>query len=96
MEADFPEKDKKRALRRHHRQRMIRKAKTIFHKYWSWGNTYTQHELERKANKEADNLAICSCWVCQHHEPSIQEKSIDITTKEELEEINEETETKVS
>lgn len=85
---DFPVKNKNRAKRRHHRQRMLQKAKRIFNKYWSWGVNYSKAELNKKANKEADNLAICSCFMCQYHEKSLKEKAEEIKFKEQLEEVN--------
>lgn len=47
------EKDKKRALRRHHKQRM--KAKAI--------RVYYFHTPEN-AIKHADHLKVCSCYGC--------------------------------
>jgi len=44
-------KDRKRARRRHDRARMIARARRV--RPWS-----------KVPQKEADNLAMCSCWMC--------------------------------
>ena len=44
-------KDAKRARRRHDRARMIARAK----RFYPW---------QRCPQKLADNLAVCSCWMC--------------------------------
>ena len=48
-----------RALRRHHRARMKRRAQTVLKK---WG--YPDHTDARDVGRHADNLAICSCHMC--------------------------------
>ena len=51
---------KSRAMRRHHRDRMKRKARRIFHGYWGWTEAN-----ERHIGMYADNLAFCACEACQ-------------------------------
>lgn len=45
--------DTKRALRRHHKNRMKSKAKKVYH--WL---------TEKQAIKAADHLKTCSCYMC--------------------------------
>lgn len=60
------EKDKKRALRRHHKQRMKNKAIRVYY-----------FHTPETAIKYADHLAICSCYGCgnqrQYVGPPIRE-----------------------
>ena len=54
-----------RALRRHHRRRMVDKARALFTR---WGED--EERVARNAPKFADNLAWCSCYSCgnpRHH-----------------------------
>lgn len=48
-----------KALRRHHRQRMVNKARALFTR---WGED--EERVTRNAPKFADNLAWCSCYSC--------------------------------
>lgn len=50
---------KGRALRRHHRQRMVEKARALF--TW-WGED--EERIRRNAPRFANNLAWCSCYSC--------------------------------
>ena len=50
----------KRALRRHHRARMIAYAREVTGRFWG----FTPDELRRKAVRIRDHLAACSCWMC--------------------------------
>ncbi len=75
-------KDTKRALRRHHRQRMIARARRIF--------TFRGHsgeDLERRARLNYDHLQRCSCWMCGHRRKwngsTVQELRWNQKSKEE-------------
>lgn len=50
-------KSTKRALRRHHKDRMKDKAKSVL-KFWF------KEPTESEVGKHADNLAVCSCEQC--------------------------------
>lgn len=45
-----------RAIRRHHKERMKRKAAWVGRARWDWPDI--------PVGKYADNIAICSCWMC--------------------------------
>lgn len=49
-----------RALRRHHRQRMRRKAERIIRS----NSIYDPKNMFLRIRKTADNLQICSCYGC--------------------------------
>ncbi len=51
----------KRALRRHHRNRMLCKARRIM-RLWRIPESFQEQNIVRLA----DNLAFCSCWMCQN------------------------------
>lgn len=53
----------KRALRRHHRARMIAHAEKIQRRWWGLHEP-TPEELRQAAVRLADNLAWCSCYSC--------------------------------
>lgn len=53
-----------RALRRHHRVRMIERAKFVVRRWFGWTDRLSEDELHRRAAKVADNLAVCSCRAC--------------------------------
>ena len=52
----------KRALRRHHKARMKRRAKRLYERI------FRGVDIERYGNKElehyGDNISVCSCWMC--------------------------------
>jgi hypothetical protein len=48
-----------RALRRHHRQRMVNRARALFAR---WGDD--EERIRHTAPRLADNLAWCSCYSC--------------------------------
>jgi hypothetical protein len=54
-------KDMKRALRRHHRERMIARAMRSFKVVW-----LPQEERRQWALRFYDNLQRCSCPLCGH------------------------------
>lgn len=49
-----------RAYRRHHRERMKRKAKRLVAHVWRDGD----EKLTRLMMNNADNLKVCSCEMC--------------------------------
>jgi hypothetical protein len=69
-------KNTRRALRRHHRLRMIARALRIYgrlrHSGWS------EEEVLFRARHFHDHLQSCSCWMCGHRRkwfgPTIQER----------------------
>ncbi|GAA4250793.1 hypothetical protein GCM10022293_18970 [Azospirillum formosense] len=67
-------KDMKRARRRHDRARMVAKAARVYP--WS-----------KFPQKAADNLALCSCWMCGNPrrwgaEPGMQEQRQKIRNRD--------------
>ncbi len=73
------EKNSRRALRRHHRERMMRKAHRLAMTWWSGCSLYVyQGELRRLgdtleeyrewslryAQRHHNDLAVCSCYMC--------------------------------
>lgn len=68
-------KDTKRALRRHHRLRMIAHARRIYEIcLYDWSD----EEILMRARCNHDHLQKCSCWLCGHRRrwfgPTIQER----------------------
>lgn len=61
------EKSQKRALRRHHRQRMIERGRKIYYirNHWllNWGNRHDEKALMYGITYH-DHLATCSCDMC--------------------------------
>lgn len=60
-----------RALRRHHRARMQRRAHKMMQE-WGWfSNFSSEEETHRYISRYRDNMAICSCYACrnQRHNP---------------------------
>jgi hypothetical protein len=75
------EKNKKRAERRSHKERMLRKAKQVIDLTWRDHDDKWIEWKERWARKHADNLAKCSCHMCGNprkhwNDTTIQEKKI--------------------
>lgn len=73
-----------RAIRRHHRQRMIRRMERIIRDCWQTQNSETWIALT--ARRLADNRAWCSCLVCRNPEsrPARQaERRLALTTLDE-------------
>ena len=54
-------KNTRRAIRRHHRQRMIARAMKSFR-----GANFPQESRRKWAVRSYDNLQRCSCWMCGH------------------------------
>ena len=68
-------KTMKRALRRHHRQRMMARARRIL----ATGIGPTDPEFEDRVRRSYDNLSVCSCWMCGNPRkwrglPTVQER----------------------
>lgn len=54
-----------RALRRHHHDRMYRRARHIFrYVWWSGKHEDSEHDEHIRARRMANNMKICSCWMC--------------------------------
>lgn len=74
----------KRAIRRHHKERMKAKARRLF-------------KGTKCPDKYADHLAVCSCWMCGNPRHSrfgsrgekvtLQEKEADRRYREQLREL---------
>lgn len=67
---------KKRALRRHHKERMKNRAKFIWHEVWGY------LDENREFIRNSDNLKMCSCWMCGN--PRRYLKGKDKFTRQEL------------
>lgn len=68
-------KKSKRALRRHHRARMVRRALT----YWNVNydaRPISDPWVQNRASRHHDHLAICSCYMCgnQRHNGWLPDK----------------------
>jgi len=58
-------KSTKRALRRHHHERMVDKAMRIPYLHFNYYNQYdTQEELRLRARKISNHQCVCSCSAC--------------------------------
>jgi hypothetical protein len=73
-------KTMKRALRRHHRQRMIARALRLYAGWWSPSDPEHPSQIWRWARRNHDHLAVCSCWMCGNPRwwdgPPIQERRL--------------------
>jgi hypothetical protein len=69
-------KDTKRALRRHHRQRMIARALRVVYVYM--GMEASDSATQDWVRRNHDHLKVCSCWMCGNRRkwggPTIQER----------------------
>ena len=61
----------KRALRRHHKQRMRRRAKKLFDQWGYFGlptNAYPKDHIDKDVQyalvRRGDTFTCCSCWMC--------------------------------
>lgn len=87
------EKESKRALRRHHRMRMIKRAMRKFRE-WSWN--YDEEWVKRSALQSHSHMAVCSCnmccnerrnpWLTKKEKLTFQERRNLLTFEEEIEE----------
>lgn len=72
-----------RALRRHHRQRMVNRARALF--TW-WGDT--EERIRHTAPRLADNLVWCSCYSCgnprRHFGFTVYSHRSEIRTPQEI------------
>lgn len=73
------EKNKKRAIRRAQKARMLRKAQEASRLTWLSSDEKWSEWKEQWARKHADNLAKCSCWMCGNprkywNQKTLQEK----------------------
>ena len=54
-------KNKGRAVRRHHRERLIKNRKN----YWGYGNGWLEKEMPTENyNTLVNTPCVCSCWMC--------------------------------
>jgi len=75
----------KRALRRHHKQRMIARANNICNKIWYCNGVYVfSHE---QLSRLADNLKPCSCDMCCNPRRSPWTTKLGKLTIQELKEL---------
>jgi len=72
-----------RALRRHHRARMVARARALFTR---WGDD--DDTVRRNAPRLADNLCWCSCYSCgnprRHFGFCIYGRTNSILTRQEI------------
>lgn len=83
MSMDFHPKEKKRAIRRAQKQKMLHKAEHVADvMFASVRDRQDQFEEWKKnwSKRHADNMKSCSCWMCCNPrklgQPTIQEKRI--------------------
>ena len=57
------EKNRKRALRRHHAERMHQHALRIIREYWYYGDQ-DEEWAQWASRRWRDHLKVCSCWSC--------------------------------
>ena len=55
-------KNMKRAIRRHHRQRLINNVTNYQRSYWHTMSTL--EERRETATRSYDTVKNCSCWMC--------------------------------
>ena len=76
-------KNRKRAMRRHHRDRMYRHVFRKFHAtyfydsmYNAFGDDWTAEEIHLHVSRHRDNIKACSCWMCmnERHNPFLSTK----------------------
>lgn len=90
-------KNRKRAIRRHHRERMIQRVMKydLVRFYWDWGQVDLIKDRKR-ATQFYNHAAVCSCWMCgnprRHKWPkeeqiTMQERKSNDIYKEELEQL---------
>lgn len=79
-----------RALRRHHRHRMVKRARELLYREGpAWpAREWDERELEHWAACLADNLAWCSCYSCgnprRHHGFTVYSHRHDFRTRQEI------------
>jgi hypothetical protein len=76
-------KNTKRAWRRHHRRRMIARARRVFF----MGMRPSDPDMQDWALRNYDHLKKCSCWMCGHRRkwygPTIQERRMSQNISED-------------
>lgn len=82
---DFPQKNKKRALRRMQRQRKIDRAiKVAENHFWdadpAWKSLW--------AKRHADNMKSCGCWMCNNPRKVFHQLSFDQIKQKEKERLS--------
>ena len=65
MSIDFPQKNKKRALRRKEKHNKVDRAREIAHQLFPDLPVDKEWE-EQWAVRHADNMKSCACWMCQN------------------------------
>lgn len=63
----------KRALRRHHKRRLLQKARKIVE---GWFGPFPEETKELIAHRVYNNLKPCSCWMCGN--PRKYEKKVTL------------------
>lgn len=77
----------KRSLRRHHRERLNKRARNIFLR-WTWTN-WSECDLVQYVNRRRDNMQMCSCSSCCNNR-SKKSWGNDRLTLQELRELDNE------
>lgn len=84
----------KRAIRRHHRARLNKRARFIVTKTWSWAD-YNEDYIMWLVNRRRDNMQMCSCMSCGnprhsgwHEELTMQEKKQLDSEKDQWNEVD--------
>lgn len=79
-----------RAVRRHHRRRMVRRARALLRRDgppWP-AREWSEGELDRSAARLADNISWCSCYSCgnprRHHGFSVHSGRDEARTRQEV------------
>jgi len=81
--------EKKRERRRRDFLRMKNRAHKVQTEWWA-GFSYTEDEIDIASSKLANNIKVCSCYMCGNprkwwrKSKTIQEKKADINDKEQL------------
>lgn len=70
-----------RAWRRAKRERAVKKAEKVLRNSWYHPTDDRDELIRRNAKRYADNLKVCSCWMCrnlrQDEGPTKQERNAD-------------------
>jgi len=76
MYDDFPIKNKKRDMRRHQRHVKVKKARDFAERIYLSNSEFYENYKDEYARKNADNMAPCSCWMCQNQRKVSGEKTV--------------------
>lgn len=78
---------KKRALRRHHSNRLKQRTRKVFKEWEVASEEMPVEETDRMVGKFHNNLAKCSCDLCcnprKHGEKTLQERKIELSSLDE-------------